>query len=89
MIGQEVFAVGYACKEKNYSIVCGHVQKISLAILTTTCNVRAGFSGGPVFTIDGKLLGLTIGKLSVGSVNFVLPSTEFEQPIKMYAHSKG
>lgn len=88
-IGQEVLAVGYACKEKKLSTVFGSVQKISFAILTTTCNVQAGFSGGPVFTIYGKLLGLTIGKLNVGLMNFVLPSVEFDQTIKIYAHSKG
>jgi len=50
----------------------------------TTCNVRAGFSGGPVFSIDKKLLGLTIGKLNIGTFHYVLPSTEFVETINKY-----
>lgn len=68
----------------------GYVHKLSFSILTTTCNVYKGFSGGPVFAAsDGKLLGLTIGKLSVGTVNFVLPSIEFVEIIKKYIHNNG
>lgn len=62
---------------------------ISFGLLTTTCDVRKGFSGGPVFTIEGILLGLTIGKLSVGTISFVLPSTEFVETIKTYIHTNG
>ncbi|XP_025411809.1 peroxisomal leader peptide-processing protease-like isoform X2 [Sipha flava] len=85
--GHKVFAVGYACKENVTSTIFGRVLSISLGLLTTTCNVCKGFSGGPVFTNEGKLLGLTIGKLSVGTVNFVLPSAEFVETIKTYIHT--
>lgn len=82
--------MGYGLRENVPSIVFGYVHRLSFSILITTCNVRIGFSGGPVFsTSDGKLLGLTIGKLSVGTVNFVLPSIEFVETIKKYIHTNG
>lgn len=61
----------------------------SFSILTTTCNVCSGFSGGPVFTNDENLLGLTIGKLSVGTMNFVLPSSEFMNTIEKYIQTNS
>ncbi|VVC42212.1 Peptidase S1, PA clan [Cinara cedri] len=82
--GQKVFAVGYACEENVPAIVFGNVQKSTLNTITTSCNVRTGFSGGPVFTSDGQMLGLTIGKLSLGIVHFVLPSTKFISTIKKH-----
>lgn len=60
-----------------------------LSILTTTCNICTGFSGGPLFTTDRQLLGLTIGKLSMDTVHFVLPSTEFMEIINLYIHTYG
>lgn len=84
-----MFAVGFANQENVISSVFGHVLSISFGLLTTTCDVRKGFSGGPVFTNKGKLLGLTIGKLSVGTVNFVLPSIEFVETIKTFIHTNG
>lgn len=87
--GQKVFAIGYGCKENIPSTVFGYVVKVPVSMLMTTCNVRLGFSGGPVFSSDRKLLGLTIGKLSVGNVNFVLPSAEFMDTIKYYILING
>lgn len=86
--GQEVFVVGYAFEENEPSTVFGHVHTISFSIMTTTCDIHTGFSGGPVFMGD-KLLGLTIGKLSVGSIHFVLPSIEFVDIIKKYMYTNG
>ncbi|KAL5242321.1 hypothetical protein ACI65C_009731 [Semiaphis heraclei] len=83
-IGQKIFSVGYPCREYVPSTVFGHMHKMLYSILTTTCNVRAGFSGGPVFSIDRKLLGLTIGKLNMGSIHFVLPSSVFVETINKY-----
>lgn len=83
-IGQKMFSVGFACREYVPSTVFGHMHKMINSILTTTCDVRAGFSGGPVFSIDRKLLGLTVGKLNLGTIHFVLPSTEFMETINKY-----
>lgn len=82
--GQKVFAVGYAFGENVPTTVFGHVHMVSFSIMTTTCDVRSGFSGGPVYTNNKDLLGLTVGKLSVGTVNFVLPSSEFLDTIEKY-----
>lgn len=79
-----MFSVGFSCREYVPSTVFGHVHKMIYSILMTTCNVRAGFSGGPVFSIDKKLLGLTIGKLNIGTFHYVLPSTEFVETINKY-----
>ncbi|KAL4084444.1 hypothetical protein QTP88_028262 [Uroleucon formosanum] len=76
--------VGFSCREYMPSTVFGHMHRMIYSILMTTCNVRAGFSGGPVFSIDRKLLGLTIGKLNIGTFHYVLPSTEFVETIKKY-----
>lgn len=62
---------------------------MSLTLLTTTCNICAGFSGGPLLTTDRQLLGLTIGKLNNDNVHFVLPSTEFMEIIFLYIHTNG
>ncbi|XP_008185200.1 peroxisomal leader peptide-processing protease isoform X1 [Acyrthosiphon pisum] len=83
-IGQKMFSVGFACREYVPSTVFGHMHRMIYSILTTTCNVRAGFSGGPVFSIDRKLLGLTVGKLNMGTFHFVLPSIEFVETINKY-----
>lgn len=87
--GQEVFAVGYALRENGPAAVFGHVHVMSYSILTTTCDVRTGFSGGPVFTGGRDLLGLTVGKLSVGTLNFVLPTSEFVNTIEKYIRTNG
>jgi len=79
-----MFSVGFGCREYTPSTVFGHMHRIIHTILTTTCNVRAGFSGGPVFSIDRKLLGLTVGKLNMGTFHFVLLSTEFVETINKY-----
>ncbi|KAE9542995.1 hypothetical protein AGLY_002906 [Aphis glycines] len=83
-IGQKMFSVGFPCREYVSSTVFGHMHRMIHGILTTTCNVREGFSGGPVFSVDRQLLGLTVGKLNVGTVHFVLPSTEFVETINKY-----
>jgi len=82
--GQKMFSVGFPCREYVPSTVFGHMHRMISSILTTTCNVRAGFSGGPVFSINRKLLGLTVGKLNMGTIHFVLPSTEFVETINKY-----
>lgn len=87
--GQKVFAVGYALGENILSTAVGYILKVSSSVLTTTCNVHIGFSGGPVFTSNGKLLGLTVGKLNVGTVNFVLPSTVFLETLNKFIQSNG
>jgi len=79
-----MFSVGFGCREYTPSTVFGHMHRMIHSILTTTCNVRAGFSGGPVFSIDRKLLGLTVGKLNMGTFHFVLLSTEFVETINKY-----
>uniref|UniRef100_A0A2S2NPN0 Peroxisomal leader peptide-processing protease n=1 Tax=Schizaphis graminum TaxID=13262 RepID=A0A2S2NPN0_SCHGA len=84
VIGQKMFSVGFPCREYVPSTVFGHMYRMIHNILTTTCNVREGFSGGPVFSIDRKLLGLTVGKLNVGTIHFVLPSIEFVKTINKY-----
>ncbi|XP_060869680.1 peroxisomal leader peptide-processing protease isoform X2 [Metopolophium dirhodum] len=83
-IGQKLFLVGYACREYAPSTNFGHMHGMMHSILTTTCHVHAGFSGGPVFSIDRKLLGLTVGKLNIGTFHFVLLSTEFMKTINKY-----
>ncbi|KAF0766541.1 peroxisomal leader peptide-processing protease-like [Aphis craccivora] len=83
-IGQKMFSVGFPCREYVPSTVFGHMHRMIHGILTTTCNVREGFSGGPVFSVNRQLLGLTIGKLNVGTIHFVLPSTEFVETINKY-----
>lgn len=89
-IDQKVFAVGYAQGKHVPSTVSGNVLMISLSVFTTTCDVRTGFSGGPVFAVNtGQLLGITFGKSSVGTVNFALPSTEFVKIINEYNQSDG
>jgi len=85
-----MFSVGFSCREYVPSTVFGHMHKMILqSMLMTTCNVRAGFSGGPVFSIDSKLLGLTIGKLNMGTFHFVLPSTEFVETINKYINTNS
>lgn len=84
-----MFAVGYTCVNNVPAVVFGRIQRTSFTTITTNCNVRIGFSGGPVFTSDGQLVGLTTGKLSLGTVHFVLPSTEFIEPIKKYIVTNG
>lgn len=79
-----MFAVGFPCREYAPATVFGHMQRVVYSILMTSCNVHRGFSGGPVFSIDRKLLGLTIGKLNTGTIHFVLPSTEFMETINKY-----
>jgi len=79
-----MISVGYSCREYVPSTVFGHMHKKLYSMLTTTCNIRAGFSGGPVFSIDRKLLGLTVGKLNIGTIHFVLPSTVFMETINKY-----
>jgi hypothetical protein len=89
LTGQKMFSVGFPCQEYVPSTVFGHMYRMIHNILTTTCNVREGFSGGPVFSIDRKLLGLTVGKLNVGTIHFVLPSTEFVETINKYIITNG
>ncbi|XP_025198767.1 uncharacterized protein LOC112597064 isoform X2 [Melanaphis sacchari] len=83
-IGQKMFSVGFPCREYVPSTSFGHMHRMIHSMLTTTCNVREGFSGGPVFSMDRKLLGLTVGRLNVGTIHFVLPSTEFVETINKY-----
>jgi len=84
-VDQKVFAAGYAYGEHVPSTVSGNVLVTSFSVLMTTCDVCIGYSGGPVFaTNSGQLLGLTVGKSSVGTVNFALPSTEFVKTIYEY-----
>ncbi|XP_025198768.1 uncharacterized protein LOC112597064 isoform X3 [Melanaphis sacchari] len=82
--GQKMFSVGFPCREYVPSTSFGHMHRMIHSMLTTTCNVREGFSGGPVFSMDRKLLGLTVGRLNVGTIHFVLPSTEFVETINKY-----
>lgn len=81
--------MGFAYKQYTFSTTFGYVQMMKFTMLTTTCDVCPGFSGGPVFTSDRQLLGLTIGKLSLGTVHFVLPSTEFMKTINSFIQSNG
>ncbi|XP_050442300.1 peroxisomal leader peptide-processing protease-like isoform X2 [Adelges cooleyi] len=79
VINQEVFAVGYPSIEKKLKISFGHIHATPLSsILTTNCQVYLGFSGGPVFGKDNKLLGLTIGMLNVDII--VLENLESKCP---------
>jgi len=88
--GQKVITVGYASGDRVPSTVSGCVRSMTFNVLTTACNVRTGFSGGPVFAAsDGRLLGLTVAKLSVGAVNFVLPSIEFVKTINEFNQTNG
>lgn len=84
-----MFAVGYVCGDNAAATVFGCIQSALFGTITTSCNVCTGFSGGPVFTSNNRLLGLTVGKLSVGTVHFVLPTTEFIGNIKKYIVTKG
>lgn len=84
-----MLAVGYASAEKIPSTVFGQINRIPFSMITTTCNVHLGFSGGPVFSSNRRLLGLIVGKLSVGSINFVLPVTEFMETVKNYISKNG
>ncbi|XP_050525995.1 peroxisomal leader peptide-processing protease-like isoform X2 [Daktulosphaira vitifoliae] len=85
LLNEEVFIVGYHSLEYEPSISVGRVYRIPFkSLLVTTCNVYPGFSGSPVFTKDNKLIGLLIGKLSIGSLSFVLTAAVFDQIINNY-----
>lgn len=86
---QKAIAVGYGLGEYDVSTIHGYVLGTSFGLLTTTCNVPVGFSGGPVFTDDGRLLGLTVAKLSVRSVHFALPFPEIKETIQKYISTNG
>lgn len=88
-VAQKVMAAGYACKDNLVSTVFGFMLEVSLGVLMTNCKIRAGFSGGPIFSTEGQLLGLTIGMLSSGSVNFGLSFTEFGNIIKDFIKNNG
>lgn len=84
-----MICAGYAFKTFELSTVFGCVYEMSYGILTTTCKVHLGYSGGPVLTSDKQLLGLIIGQLKEGSANIVLPSTKFMKIIQKYIHTNG
>jgi len=83
--------MGYTLGERHRpSAVSGYVREIGFDVLTTTCVVGLGFSGGPVFAADnGHLLGLIVGQLNLGAVNFVLPAVTFVKTIDKYVQTNG
>lgn len=87
--GQKAIAVGYGVGEYDISTVHGYVLGTSFGLLTTTCNVLVGFSGGPVFTDNGRLLGMTVAKLNGHSVHFALPFLEIKETIQKYISTNG
>lgn len=81
-------AIGYDLAKYSVSTAHGSVFKVSNSQLLTTCRVRKGFSGGPVFADDLRLLGLTVGMMK-GFMHVSLLSSAFMGTIKNYIRTNG
>lgn len=70
MIGMECFVVGHPNSIPQKTLLAGHVATIMTQHLLLDCSVNHGNSGGPLFDVNGNLVGIVNAKH--GGLNQVL-----------------
>ncbi|WP_323029442.1 S1C family serine protease [Castellaniella defragrans] len=81
-VGTEVYAVGSPLSDKLNStvtkgIVSAHREQNNNQLIQTDVNIRPGSSGGPLVTSNGKVVGIAVSGIQIGSagqgINFFIP----------------
>lgn len=78
------------------SIFEGRITKISKGVIFSDASVQSGQSGGPMFTDDGHLIGITVSnskddtyQLIYPNINMSVPVYEILPILQQYGKSKG
>lgn len=78
------------------SIFEGRITKISKGVIFSDASVQSGQSGGPLFTVDGYLLGVCISNSKDDKYQLIYPNINMSVPIfdilpilQKYVRSKG
>ncbi|XP_031627413.1 peroxisomal leader peptide-processing protease [Contarinia nasturtii] len=101
-IGQKVYSSGFPhftslgkVHEFFPSIFEGRITKISKGVIFSDASVQSGQSGGPMFNLDGHLIGITISnsrdeayQLIYPNVNMSVPVFEIFPILQQYGKSK-
>lgn len=80
-LGSEVFAINAALGEDrkpsiSRGVVAGYPVEDGRRFLQTDASVNPGSSGGPLFSADGRVAGVTVGKVSgigIEGIGFAVP----------------
>lgn len=88
-IGQTVYSSGFphftslGRNPENFfpSIFEGRITKISKGVLFSDASVQSGQSGGPMFSDDGRLLGVCISNSKDDAVQLIYPNINMSVPV--------
>ncbi|CAK1553089.1 unnamed protein product [Leptosia nina] len=97
--GESVLAAGYPYFNENNleglkpTVTFGHVNNVSPSMIQTSCCIQSGFSGGPIFRVNGSrtdVVGIIVSntKTKAGAcypyINMAVPSTAFLKLIQNF-----
>lgn len=102
-IGQTVYSSGFPHftslgKVHDFfpSIYEGRITKISKGVIFSDASVQSGQSGGPMFTGDGSLVGITVSNSKDDDCQLIYPNINMSVPVydilpilQKYGQSKG
>lgn len=102
-IGQIVYSSGFPhfsslARTDNFlpSIFDGRVTKITKGVLFTDASIQSGQSGGPIFTQDGRLVGICISnskdddnQLIYPNINMCVPVYDILPILLQYSKTNG
>lgn len=102
-IGDIVYSSGFPhftsfARAKNFlpSIFEGRITKLSKGVIFTDASVQSGQSGGPMFTCDGRLLGICVSNSKDDEFQLIYPNINMSVPIfdiwpvlQKYGQTKG
>lgn len=102
-IGQKVYSSGFPHftslgKVHDFfpSIFEGRITKISKGVIFSDASVQSGQSGGPMFTDDGHLIGITVSNSKDDAYQLIYPNINMSVPVydilpilQKYGKSKG
>ncbi len=103
-LGSQLVAMGYGATLTNEGPDCAVSPTVTTGLLSnridrddgttyflqTDAALNPGSSGGPVATLDGRVVGITIGSLSdLQNTNFLIPSARAEPVIQSWLNTIG
>lgn len=87
-IGQTVYTSGFPHfdslgKVHSFfpSIFEGRITKISKGVIFSDASVQSGQSGGPMFTDDGRLIGITVSNSKDDNYQLIYPNVNMSVPV--------
>ena len=101
-LGSQLVAMGYGATLTNEGLDCAVNPTVTTGLLSnrvtaggseylqTDAALNPGSSGGPVATLDGRVVGITIGGLGdLQNTNFLIPSERAEPVIAAWLNTLG